>query len=132
MSRTYATEAEYADWLGEETPPAGAARLLRDASLEVDEMLITAVYRVDHDGNPIEPKVIAALRDATCAQAEHRDEHGDEVTVMEGGEAASLGPLSFGGTGARSSGAAGVPQYAPKAYRVLRLAGLIPGRVTDG
>jgi hypothetical protein len=45
MSRTYATSDEYATWLGEASPPAGAARLLRDASLEVDEMLLTAVYR---------------------------------------------------------------------------------------
>ena len=92
MSRTYATEADFQAWLGEPAPP-GTARLLRDASLDVDDMLITAVYRVDTDDMPTDPRVIAALKDATCAQAQHRDEYGDDVTIALSGEGVQLGPV---------------------------------------
>lgn len=130
MSRTYATEDDFEEHLKPEPVPAGAARLLRDASLEVDEMLLTAHYNVDHDGRPTQPHVIAALRDATCAQAEHRHTYGDEIESQEASESISLGPLSFGG---RRGGTApgGVPQHSPKALRYLRLAGLVPGGITD-
>lgn len=129
MGRTYATPEEFATWLGASSAPEGAAQLLRDASTEVDEMLLTAVYRVD-DGMPAEQRVIDALRDATCAQAEHRDEHGDEITIIEGAQPVSLGPLRFGGTtGGRNALAEGIPQHSFKALRILRVAGLIPGAV---
>ena len=131
MSRTYATEADFQAWLGEPAPP-GAARLLRDASLEVDDMLLTAVYNVDHDDLPTDPKVAAALRDATCAQAAHRDEYGDDVTIALSGEGVQLGPLRFNGAGAGAAGAStAIPRFAPAAYRALRVAGLIPGTVQD-
>lgn len=131
MSRTYATEGDFTEWLKPDPVPAGAARLLRDASLEVDEMLLTAFYRVDHDGRPTDPLVVAALRDATCAQAEFRATYGDEVESQEAGESISLGPLSFGGRrGGTTAGS--VPQVSPKALRYLRLAGLVPGGITDG
>ncbi|MFA5608308.1 MAG: hypothetical protein WDA07_14215 [Leucobacter sp.] len=131
MSRTYATEPEYATWLGAPSAPSGAARLLRDASLEVDEMLLTAHYNVDHDGRPTDEHVIAALRDATCAQAEHRAEHGDDVTIIENSGGVSLGPLRFG-AGTSNGNTPPIPQHSPHAVRILRLAGLIPGRITDG
>ncbi len=132
MSRTYATAPEYADWLGIETAPDGAARLLRDASLEVDEMLLTAHYRVDHAGMPVDPSVVEALRDATCAQAEFRAEYGDELEALNQGESIKLGPLSFGGAFSSGPSPAPLPRFAPKALRYLRLAGLIPGTVSDG
>ena len=132
MSRTYATEPEFTAWLNPELLPNGAARLLRDASLEVDEMLLTAHYRVDHDGNPVDPKIVEALRDATCAQADYRDEHGDEAAIIQGDETLSLGILSLGGRKGSASKEAGLPQHSPQAVRILRLAGLIPGSVSDG
>ncbi|UOQ58100.1 hypothetical protein MUN78_04440 [Leucobacter allii] len=132
MSRTYATEAELTAYLDPEPAPAGAARLLRDASLEVDEMLFTAIYCVDHDGNPTEAPVIEALRDATCAQAEYRAEYGDELEALNQGESIKLGPVSFGGAFSSGPNPKPLPRYAPKALRYLRLAGLIPGSITDG
>lgn len=132
MSRTYATVDEFTTWLNTEPLPEGAARLLRDASLEVDEMLLTAHYRVDHDGMPTDPKVVAALRDATCAQADYRDEHGDEATIIQGDETLSLGILSLGGRKSGASKESGLPQHSPEAVRILRLAGLIPGGISDG
>lgn len=132
MSRTYATEAEFEEYLNPDPVPSGAARLLRDASLEVDEMLLTAVYRVDHDGMPVEPQVIEALRDATCAQAEFRADYGDELEALNQGESIKLGPISFGGSFSSGPNPQPLPRFAPKAIRYLRLAGLIPGSITDG
>lgn len=132
MSRTYATSDEYATWLGTDTAPEGAARLLRDASLEVDEMLLTAIYNVDHDDMPTDPKVRDALRDATCAQAEYVAEYGDELERLNEGESIKLGPISFGGAFSSGPNPQALPRYAPKAIRYLRLAGLIPGSITDG
>ncbi|QIK64152.1 hypothetical protein G7068_13795 [Leucobacter viscericola] len=131
MSRTYATDTDYASWLDVKEAPEGAARLLRDASLEVDEMLLTAIYRVDHDGAPTEPHVIEALRDATCAQAEYRAEHGDEATITLGDVPVSLGPLSIGGRSNSKTDGTALPQHNPVAVRILRLAGLIPGTVQN-
>ena len=130
MGRTYATEGEFAAWLNPDPAPSGAARLLRDASEDVDEMLLTAIYRVDEDGLPVDAPVIEALRDATCAQAWHRSEHGDDVEISMSSEAVSLGPLSFGGGGAGKA-SQGIPQHSPRALRILRNAGLIPGTVQD-
>lgn len=134
MARIYATKAQLEDYLGNgATVPVDADRLLRSASRDVDEMLLTAVYPVDAAGLPTDPDHEEAIREATCEQAMHRDEHGDEIDMMGSGESVRLGPLSFGG--AFSSGpkpAQPVPFYSPEAYRILRLTGLIPGRVTDG
>ena len=132
MSRTYANVTEFAAWLGEEEAPPGAARLLRDASLDVDDMLLTAIYNVDVDDMPTDPKVIEALRDATCAQAQHRDEFGTDADMIADSAAVSLGPLSFGVGRGSGQGAQSTPVYSPAALRVLRVAGLIPGGVTDG
>lgn len=132
MSRTYATEDEFEEYLKPDPVPSGAARLLRDASLEVDEMLLTAHYRVDHDGRPVDPPVVEALREATCAQAEFRAEHGDELEVLNAGESIKLGPISFGGAFSSGPNPSPLPRYSPKALRFLRLAGLVPGGIADG
>lgn len=131
MGRTYATEGEFTDWLNPEPVPTGAARLLRDASEDIDEMLLTAIYQVDEDGMPVVPATVEALRDATCAQALHRFMYGDDVEIATSGESVSLGPLSFGGTSKSGTGLTGVPQQSPRALRILRNAGLIPGTVQD-
>lgn len=132
MSRTYASEDDFKAYLAPDPVPEGAARLLRDASLEVDDMLLTAIYHVDHDDMPTDPKVRAALRDATCAQAEFRAEYGDELEAISDGEAISLGPIRFGGKSSSGVSVESMPKHAPKALRHLRLAGLTPGRITDG
>ncbi|KKI18715.1 MULTISPECIES: hypothetical protein [unclassified Leucobacter] len=131
MGRVYATKEQLEVYLEGEPVPDGAARLLRSASRDVDDMLLTAVYAVDAAGMPTDPGVAEALREATCLQAMHRDEHGDEIQMMQAGEAASLGPLSLG-TGAGNAGSVSIPRWNPEAFRVLRLAGLIPGTVRDG
>lgn len=132
MSRTYATEPDFEEYLKPDPVPSGAARLLRDASLEVDEMLLTAHYRVDHDDMPVERHVIDAMRDATCAQAEYRHDYGDEIEALSHGESIKLGPISFGGAFSSGPNPQPLPKFAPRAVRYLRVAGLIPGSITDG
>ena len=73
----YATPAEYAEWLGKESPPAGALQALRAASINVNQIITTAVYDVDAEGHPLSETIRDALRDATCAQAEYARATGD-------------------------------------------------------
>lgn len=133
MARIYATKEQLEEYLSPDPAPSDAGRLLRSASRDVDEMLLTAVYPVDAAGLPTDPDDEEAIREATCLQAMHRDKHGDEIDMAGSGESVRLGPLGFGG--AFSSGpnpTTPIPTWDPEAYRVLRLAGLIPGALTDG
>ena len=133
MARIYATKEQLEAFLDGDPVPEGAGRLLRSASRDVDEMLLTAVYPVDAAGLPTDPDHEEAIREATCLQAMHRDEHGDEIDMLSSGESVGLGPVHFGG--AFSTGPKPVqpiPAWNPEAYRVLRLAGLIPGTVQGG
>ncbi|MGW7416130.1 hypothetical protein [Streptomyces sp. NPDC054863] len=124
----YATPEQLSMWLG--TPaPSGAERLLARAGEDIDSALLTAIYRVDEDGDPIEPRVVAALADATCAQVEHWLATGDDGTGAGGvWDSVSIGPVSLSGRSRTPSAASGV-ELAPRADRALRRAGLTPGRV---
>lgn len=124
----YATAADLAAYVSPDSAPAGInARDLREATAQVDEMLLTAVYRVDVDGMPTDPVVAAALRDATCAQALHVNEYGDAAQIAAEGQPVTLGPLTIGSRS--GSGGSSVPVWAPKALAHLRAAGLIVGPV---
>lgn len=125
----YATTEDLATYCADETPPASiGARQLRDASRRVDAMLLTAVYRVDSEGVPLDPTVIEALKEATCAQALHRDAYGTESEIIEDGKPMSLGPLKIGlGDRGGSAGASNVSAWAPDALDILRAEGLIVG-----
>jgi len=115
----YATAAELAacDFLptGITAPTGGdAVRLLSRASRIVDTLLMRAVYDVDDDGMPTDTGVIAAARDATCAQACWWLETGDEAGV-----ASSLDSLGAG-AGPYINGR--LSRVAPDAVEVLRVA----------
>ncbi|MFD9789629.1 hypothetical protein ACFWXK_01635 [Streptomyces sp. NPDC059070] len=128
MRHPYATPEQLAAWTGAPAPP-DAGRLLARAAEDIDSALLTAVYRVDEDGAPIEPAIIAALADATCAQAEHWLATGDDGTGAGSvWDSVSIGPVSLSGRHSPPSPASGV-ELAPRADRVLRQAGLTPGRV---
>ncbi|CAL9296802.1 hypothetical protein [Streptomyces sp. SudanB25_2051] len=124
----YATPEELAAWLGRPAP-ADAERLLARAGEDIDSALLTAVYAVDEDGDPLDPDVRAALSSATCAQVEYQLAGGDDGTGAAGQwDSVSIGPVSLSGRGKRASATAGV-DLAPRAERALRRAGLTPGRV---
>lgn len=128
--RSYATPQQYADWLGVDTAPAGAERALAEASLVVDEVLLTAVYDVDDAGMPTAAKVVEALTEATCAQADYGKTTGDPNNTGAAGAWSSVkvgsASLTRGGGGG-AGGAAGGGRYAPQALAILWKAGLIGG-----
>ncbi|WKK26866.1 hypothetical protein QZH56_15470 [Streptomyces olivoreticuli] len=128
VRRVYATPEQLTAWLG--TPaPADAERLLARAAEDIDSALLTAVYRVDTDGDPLDPRIVAALADATCAQVEWQLATGDDGTGAAGQwDSVSIGPVSLAGRSGRSAGSSGV-ELAPRADRALRRAGLEPGYV---
>lgn len=129
MGRVYATAEDYAAWTGQATPPPDIGRLLARASEDVDSALMTAVYDTDAEGMPTAPDVRAALRDATCAQVEYQQATGDDGTGAVGRwDSVSLGPVSLSGR-KDTAGGAGTLDLAPRADRVLRRAGLLPGVV---
>lgn len=128
----YATPAEYAAWLypddEEPTPPAGATRALRAASGRIDELLIAAVYDVDEDGLPADADTLAALRDATCAQADYQRASGDVNSTGAAGQwsSVSIGSASLSRGQAAGCGTASAPKYSSEAYGILQRAGLVP------
>lgn len=126
MPRVYATPEQLTAWTGQPAPP-DADRLLARASEDVDDALLSAVYVTDALGMPTDPKIVAALADATCAQVEYQQATGDDGTGAAGRwDAVSIGPVSLSG---RQSGpqAAGDVDLAPRAHRALKRAGLLPG-----
>ncbi|MFD6889294.1 hypothetical protein [Streptomyces sp. NPDC059957] len=124
----YATPEQFATYTGQPAP-ADAERLLARAGEDIDSALLTAVYPVDEDGDPLDAKIAAALAAASCAQVEYWVAAGDDGTGAQGRwDSVSIGPVSLSGRAASTSGASGV-ELAPRAARELRRAGLTPGWV---
>lgn len=132
VGRSYATTGQLAAYL-HAAPPAGARRLLARATERVDELTRTACYDVDPDDPdqmPTDAAVLAALVEATCAQAEWLAATGDDGS----GTAQRYSDVQIGSvrlsTGSASTAAAaadpdqGDARYAPGAIRALRKAGL--------
>ncbi|MEO6081926.1 MAG: hypothetical protein ABIQ18_02340 [Umezawaea sp.] len=133
MARVYAVEV---DLIGYGAPPsvtlptgAEATRQLTRASERIDELLLTAVYDTDPVTLlPTKANVIAALRDAVCAQVIGWAS-GEVAEIDTSGQFKdiALGTLKLS-RGNASGGS--VPRYAEQAVTHLRLAGLLPGSVT--
>lgn len=120
----YATVAELDGFLADTAPAeAESNRLLARASERVDTALRTAVYAVDATGAPTETTVIAALRDATCAQVEFwlsSDEEDDVLGPTQGYAVGGL-QVQYGAGDNRIT-----PTYlAPRAAQFLRACPLI-------
>ncbi len=129
--RVYATTADYARWL-QAAPPAGSRRALAEASREVEQMTTLAVYDVDDDQLPTDTAIAAALRDATCAQAEYAQTSGDANLVGAGTPSGitqvGLGSLSYTKTASPGiGGAAGNARWSTSAWQILQRAGLTGG-----
>jgi hypothetical protein len=116
-----------------------ASVLLRAASRLVDGATVTAVYAVDADGRAIDADVLAALRDATCAQAAVWAALGIDPVKGAADDAARTPVRVSLGTGTveyeRAAGAASAKTEAAttltaEAVAILRSAGLLTGRVT--
>ena len=126
MAPVYATPDELATWLGLDEPPAGAVTALRDASLDVDRLLIGVVYETDADGRPTDQHVIDTLRDATCAQAVYNPK-GNNVSSDEIQKASvKVDKVSVGRAVDPSTGRVIRDPYSQQAQDILRIGGLIP------
>lgn len=125
MGRTYATVEQLAAWCRRPAPPE-AELLLDRAAEDVEAALLTAVYDV------ASPGVAGVLADAVCAQVEWWLATGsDGITTGEEWDSVSIGPVSLSGRSAPAADpvlVVGV-ELAPRAYRRLRSAGLLPGEV---
>lgn len=138
MPRVYATAADLENYLGINTAPLDAQRLLTRASESVDDALLAAVYPTDASGYPTILAHREAVRDAACAIVEWWSEDtgtGDETGAQGVWQSASAGAVSLSRGG--STGSGGVtnsttvrPGYLPpRAYGYLHRAGLLPGTV---
>lgn len=122
-ARSYATTGQLAEHMAA-APPVGAHRLLERATERVDEMVRCAVYDVDDAGMPTDPKVAAALAEATCATVQWWAETGDRTGT---GSSTALAGAQIGSVRLPSAAPAAdglPPGYAPEARRVLAAAGL--------
>lgn len=121
--RAYATSTDLANWM-QAAPPADADRLLAQATVDVDDLLLTARYNVDADGMPTDAEVIAALRDATCELVSWWEETGDEHGAASVYGSVSIGSVSLSRGGAGGKGAT-TPRIGPKVRAILSNAGLL-------
>ncbi|MFF4467966.1 hypothetical protein ACFYZ3_00255 [Streptomyces sp. NPDC001599] len=117
----YATEQQLIDYLAPDPAPANAAKVLDRASDDIDGLLIGAVYDTDADGMPTDPKVQAALRKATLAQAEYLVETKDLTGAQRQWGTLTVGEVSYArGTSGQEPG-----RIAPAALQALRVSGAL-------
>ena len=129
----YATADDFGEWLGDFAVDV-SDQTLAAASEVIDEVLVGVVYDVDTVTElPRDSRVGSALRDATCAQAQWMQSTGDLSGAGDQVEwdSAKIGTVSY--SGARRAAAAGRTmsgaEVAPRAWRILRLAGLTASTV---
>lgn len=97
MALVYATNEDLAaaPWLVTE-PPANVARLLAYASQLVRGATRSALYDTDTDGKPTDTKVIAAFKDAVCAQVSTWVGAGINPEQAGGGQSGVVASKSLG------------------------------------
>ena len=129
----YATVSDLQTFLGQTAPDPVAAdqatRMLERASELIADCTRTAFYATDVNGMPTAADDIAAFRDSTCAQVEFWLASDEEDDILGPVDNVALGSLKV----ALSSFAGGrvAPMYiAPRAARILRVAGLYGAPVT--
>lgn len=133
---SHATTAQFYAYTGDDGPrPAALSLLLRRASLDVNRVLVTAVYTLtDADPNDAMRTIADVLADATCEQACYRIENGQESGINAGYHSVAIGSVNLtrGYTGA-GSGAEG-DKFSPQAWQILVDAGLTaqPAYTTAG
>jgi hypothetical protein len=125
---SYATVDDLRDWLWDE-PPNDADRQLSNASRVIDSALFGAIYTTDPTTHlPTDALIIAALRDATCAQVEWWLETGDELEQY--GAYHKIDNLDAGVNLQREPGKRS--PLADRAYEILHIAGLLPPTIILG
>jgi hypothetical protein len=116
----YATVDQLTDY--PVTVPAGvdAELLLRRASRDIDQALLTAIY------DPTDPAVVTALMEATCEQVAGILDSGDRTGTGAATPAASfsIGKVSVQRSGGSASQASQIGPLWPRAWQILQQAGL--------
>lgn len=115
---SYATSTDYEDYTGK-TPPADINLRLRRASRAVDGELMSSIY------DATDEYVVAALRDATCEQADYMRAVGGSGGLPTGFRDVKIGSVSLGGgNGPDASGGGTRTPFSPDAFVILQTAGL--------
>jgi hypothetical protein len=123
----YATTDDLADFLVSVPVWPGAERHLQQASEDIDDLLIGAVYEVDADQMPTDPTIRDAVKRATCAQAQFIQTGGDETGAKSGFASVNVGGVGYSRHPQPTTGSGRAAQeFAPRAVRILRVEGMLP------
>lgn len=123
----YATLADLAEFLVAIPVWPGAERHLKQASEDVDELLTGAVYAVDANEMPTDPKVAAAIKRATCAQAHFIKEGGDETGGRANVTSVGVGSINYSRNQMISQAKQRRPaKYSDRAMTILKTERLLP------
>ncbi|MGK5531538.1 hypothetical protein [Streptomyces sp. URMC 129] len=135
MARVYATPGDYEAYTGSPAPEGALVLLARATGMLEARVLRLCRYETDGDGMPTHPAVLAAVRDAVCAQVQWWDEIGDSTGAAGAGwGTVALGSARLGrSAGGRSGGDADVSgaasaarEIAPQAWDAFRSPDLTP------
>lgn len=107
----YATRDDYAAFVGKDPQelPTDIDRLLQRASELIDYVTLG---RIDTSNNDC----LANARDAVCAQVEYWESAGEDIDIQSSPEQVIIGSFEMIGR---------MPTLAPRARRILLLAGLL-------
>ncbi|MFC4048344.1 hypothetical protein ACFOY4_01500 [Actinomadura syzygii] len=123
----YATVAGLAEFLVGVPVWPGAKRHLEQASEDVDELLTGAVYAVDANEMPTDPKAAEAIKRATCAQAHYIREGGDETGGRASITSVGVGSINYSRNQMISQAKQRRPaKYGDRALTILKSERLLP------
>lgn len=128
-ARVYATSADYQTYTGQ-TPPSDITKMLADATRMLESKVFRLCWFVADSvtGMPTNALVLAAFKEAVCAQAEWGDETGDTIGAAAAGwGSVELGSAKLSRSVTKTSGAdAPGRQIADKVWDSLQSPDLTP------
>ncbi|WP_068165760.1 hypothetical protein [Rhodococcus phenolicus] len=131
----YADSDDLADWT-KKPAPDNADILLREASILVADACLADLYDTDSTGLPADSALRDAMRDATCAQAEHWASADVDPTKGAGGQEPRMTVSAIDGASVSYDTYLTAPDRLnsvkflyPTALRILRFAGLASNAV---
>jgi hypothetical protein len=127
----YATSAQYgASPYGKAAAPDDIEGRLAIASRDIDDLIVSAIYDVDEDDQPLEPDIAAALRDATIAQTSHGIDPAAGLAAGEipaGYTSVKIGTVALTKGKASPEVVVGGVTYAARVLQILRAQNLTNG-----
>lgn len=122
-SDSYATSEDYARVIGQ-AGPANLPLLLRRASRQVDQVLLTAVYQLTDQGARVGRTVADELADATCEQAAFLLARGFTDGLPTGFQSVAIGSVQLGRGYSTGGGDSNALPFGDIPYAILQRAGL--------